>query len=315
MRTLRFAALAALLVPAMAAAVSLPAKPARGRVLDGAGVLAPLGIERLQEVSDDLERRTGAELVVATVASLEGLEVEDYANRLFKAWGVGKKGKNNGVLILLAPRERKARIEAGYGLESVLPDIVAGRILKDEAHASFHDRRWQEGLLVAARRVSAVVSGDAPAAAPAASRWRDPTPTDWPLVIGFAFFSLIGGLLLGASIPALRLVMVIPGAFGALFLGMPLFLGWAVFDALGFAVVAGAGAAAFLWGLFHPFRYSGVGETPNWLGRAEDGSWAGSSSSSSSYDGGSSGSSDSGSSGGGDFGGGDSGGGGASDSF
>ena len=65
---------------------------------------------------------------MATVTSLDGMAVEDYATRLFEAWGVGQADKDNGVLVLVAPTEREMRIEVGYGLEGVLPDGLAGQI-------------------------------------------------------------------------------------------------------------------------------------------------------------------------------------------
>lgn len=110
---------------------------ATGYVTDAAHVLdAPAG-NTLTTLADDLEQQTTAELAVVTVPSLDGMTVEEYANKLFQAWGIGKKGHDNGVLVLVAPGERKMRIEVGYGLEPVLPDGLAGEIIRTNFTPAF----------------------------------------------------------------------------------------------------------------------------------------------------------------------------------
>src|SRR5690348_9508325 len=94
----------------------------QGYVSDFAHVLSSDTRQALEAKLSNFERATTNEIAVVTVPSLEGDTEEDYAVRLFKEWGIGKKGKDNGVLILIAPHERRARIEVGYGLEEVLPD-------------------------------------------------------------------------------------------------------------------------------------------------------------------------------------------------
>src|SRR5206468_7318521 len=116
---------------------SLPARPGSGRILDEPGVLSPAGRERVRALSEDLERRTGAQLAVAVVFSLQGLDPADYANRLFRSWGIGRRGFDDGVLLLVCPDERKSRIETGYGVEHKLTDAQSGRILKDELRPYF----------------------------------------------------------------------------------------------------------------------------------------------------------------------------------
>src|SRR6476660_1318432 len=109
-----FAALAALHFPELT-----------GRVVDQANVLPPATRSALETKLADLENKSGIQLVVATVASLEDSDVETYANQLFRNWKLGEKPKNNGVLLLVAPKERKVRIEVGYGLEGVLTDALS----------------------------------------------------------------------------------------------------------------------------------------------------------------------------------------------
>lgn len=95
------------------------------RVVDAAGVLPQSARPALEDKLKALEDKSGIQFVVATVSSLEGSDIETYANGLFRAWKLGDAKKNNGVLLLVAPTERKARIEVGYGLEGVLTDALA----------------------------------------------------------------------------------------------------------------------------------------------------------------------------------------------
>src|SRR5262245_13975939 len=122
--TLPLLALAAGLVFAtLALAYALP--PLSGRVVDAANIIPQAVSDRITAKLASLESKSGIQLVVATVKSLEGDEIEPYANALFRAWGLGEKNKNNGVLLLVAPKEHKARIEVGYGLEGTLTDALA----------------------------------------------------------------------------------------------------------------------------------------------------------------------------------------------
>jgi uncharacterized protein len=103
-------------------------KPA-GFVTDSAGIIDAQTKRDLTSFLTSFEKQTGVEVAVATVSSLDELPIDDYAVELFKKWGIGKKGKDNGVLFLIAPNERKMRIEVGYGLEGAINDALAGRIM------------------------------------------------------------------------------------------------------------------------------------------------------------------------------------------
>lgn len=104
--------------------------PLTGRVVDAASVLDVPARAALDRKLAAQEAKGTDQVVVATVPSLQGTSVEDYANRLFRFWKLGQERKNNGVLLLVAPAERKVRIEVGYGLEGVLPDAVASTIIQ-----------------------------------------------------------------------------------------------------------------------------------------------------------------------------------------
>jgi uncharacterized protein len=96
-----------------------------GRVVDQANILPPTTRDALEQKLAALEDKSSIQFVVATVNSLQGQEIEPYANELYRHWGLGEKTKNNGVLLLVAPKEKKIRIEVGYGLEGILTDALS----------------------------------------------------------------------------------------------------------------------------------------------------------------------------------------------
>jgi uncharacterized protein len=100
-----------------------------GRIVDQANIIPAETRATIEPKLVDLEAKSGIQLVVATVTSLEGQEIEPYANQLFRTWKLGEKAKNNGVLLLVAPNEHKVRIEVGYGLEGTLTDALSKIII------------------------------------------------------------------------------------------------------------------------------------------------------------------------------------------
>ena len=100
-----------------------------GRINDTAGLLDSGTRERLEAKLAGFEAETGAQVVVLTIPSLEGEVLEQYSLRVAQTWGLGRKGVDDGVLVLIASGDRKMRIEVGYGLEAQLTDLQAGRIL------------------------------------------------------------------------------------------------------------------------------------------------------------------------------------------
>lgn len=122
-------ALALWLVPACAPArADFPARP-DGPVLDLANVIPPPAEARLDQELRDYHHKSQRAIVVATVSSLEDQPIEAYATGLFNRWGIGDRKSNQGLLLLVAPNERKVRIEVGSGLEVTIPDAVAAQIL------------------------------------------------------------------------------------------------------------------------------------------------------------------------------------------
>ncbi|MGH6794122.1 MAG: TPM domain-containing protein [Methylocella sp.] len=121
------ALLAAIAFVNLALAFAFP--PLTGRVVDSANIIPPAVAGRITPKLASLEAKSGIQLVVATVKSLEGGDIEPYANTLFRTWKLGEKQNNNGVLLLVAPNEHKARIEVGYGLEGTLTDALSKIII------------------------------------------------------------------------------------------------------------------------------------------------------------------------------------------
>jgi uncharacterized protein len=128
----------------LALAYALP--PLSGRVVDAANIIPQAVSERITAKLASLESKFGIQLVVATVKSLEGDEIEPYANALFRAWGLGEKNKNNGVLLLVAPKEHKVRIEVGYGLEGTLTDALAKIVITNAMVPRFKTRDFGGGI-------------------------------------------------------------------------------------------------------------------------------------------------------------------------
>lgn len=157
-----------LLTVALAFALAVPPAPP-GRVADYAGLLAPAAAARIDARLAEHERRTGSQMVVAIFRSLEGDDLEDYSIRLAQQWRIGRKGLDDGVILLIFVDDRRVRLEVGYGLEPVLPDAEAGRIIRELIAPAFRQERYAEGIEAAVAAISArLVAGAAQPATPPA---------------------------------------------------------------------------------------------------------------------------------------------------
>ncbi|EGD59580.1 hypothetical protein Y88_2624 [Novosphingobium nitrogenifigens DSM 19370] len=117
-----------------------------GRVVDDAHILTPDQVSALDTKLASLETQSQRQLVVATVSSLGGDEIEDYANRLFRTWGIGDKQRNDGILLLVAPTEHKVRIEVGYGLEGIVTDALSSIIIRHDIVPRFRANDYAGGI-------------------------------------------------------------------------------------------------------------------------------------------------------------------------
>lgn len=145
--------------------LELPAKtqfpqPA-GAVNDFASVIPEPYRKKMENLSLEVLQKTGTSIVTATIESIGDDTVETYANELYRNWGIGKKGEDKGVLILLALQERRVKIETGYGVEGILPDGLVGQILDDSVIPYFKKGQYGEGLYNGLVSVSQVIAKDA----------------------------------------------------------------------------------------------------------------------------------------------------------
>jgi len=126
-----------------------------GHINDFANVLDPPTKEKLETILLNFEGRTGAQIAVATITTLGERPIEEYANGLYRAWGIGAKSgenKNKGALLLVVTQDRHSRLEVGYGLEGDLPDGLAGEMLR-RMRPFFREQQWSEGLTVGVRTI------------------------------------------------------------------------------------------------------------------------------------------------------------------
>lgn len=139
--------IALLLVLPAAAQSKIDFPPLTGRVVDQANLLDPATEQALTEKLAALEAGSTDQLVVVTVNSLQDQEIEDYGYQLGRAWGIGQKENDNGALLIVAPNERKVRVEVGYGLEPILTDAFSSQLIRNDILPSFRDGDYQAGVI------------------------------------------------------------------------------------------------------------------------------------------------------------------------
>jgi uncharacterized protein len=143
------AALVALLLLASPAAAAPTFPPLSGRVVDQANLLSPAQEAALTQKLEALQRASSRQLVVATVTSLQDVPIEDYGYQLGRAWHIGQQGANNGVILLVAPNEKRVRIEVGYGLEPIMTDALSNQIIQEQILPRFRDHNDYAGGIIA----------------------------------------------------------------------------------------------------------------------------------------------------------------------
>ncbi len=145
--------------PALGAEAGFP-KP-RGAVNDFTGIIDAASVQTMENLAREVLEKTGTSIVVAVVTSIGDNAPDDYANRLYQAWGIGAKGKDRGVLVFLALQERKVRIETGYGVEGILPDGLTGEILDKQVLPDLKAGQYGQGLTKGVVALAAVIARDA----------------------------------------------------------------------------------------------------------------------------------------------------------
>jgi uncharacterized protein len=130
-----------------------------GRVVDTASILSPEAIQQLNTMLAAEEAKTTNQIVVVTLPSLQGTSIEDFGTRLGRAWKVGQKGKDNGALLIVAPKDHKVRIEVGYGLEGTLTDLDANQIVQNTILPMFRTGSIEKGVLAGTAAIIAHLDG------------------------------------------------------------------------------------------------------------------------------------------------------------
>jgi len=271
-----------------------------GRVNDFAELLSAPARAALEQRLQDVATKTSSEIAVATVTSLDGMSVEDYANRLFKEWGVGQAKTDNGVLILVAPNDRAMRIEVGYGLEGILPDGLAGEIRDEQFLPRFRDDDYAGGITAGVTRIADIVEKNQVLTPEQLARFNNSSSEDVPVLILVPFLGLfvaIGSFMVGMG---LRTKTAFPILFGGFFSGLPMLMALFVMFTVTLFTLAPFWLAMAAWGYrlggrdqwkdtFRPGKGGGKSSGGGWVmgGGGSGGSSSGGSSSS--FGGGSSG--------------------------
>ncbi len=231
-----------------------------GRVNDFAALLNADQQQALETLLEGLERDTTAEVALVTVRELGGVSVAEYANRLFNEWGIGQKGRDNGVLILVALRDREMRIEVGYGLEGVLPDGLAGEIVRENFTPHFRENRYAEGIAEGTARVVDIVRRNETLTAgqlAAIDAAAHEATTSWGMAAMLSLFVGIGAFTFGTAAGAKAISQLL---FGLVFTGFALFMGMMGAPRLGvvllFLFAAGIAVLGFVLGRRPSWRRS-----------------------------------------------------------
>jgi uncharacterized protein len=235
-------------------ALALDVPPLRARVNDLAGMLSPDAVQALEQRLAAFEQETGHQIAVLTIPSLEGDAIEDFSIRVAEAWKIGKKGFDNGAILVIAQKERKLRIEVGYGLEGVLPDAIASRIIREVIVPRFRDGDFSGGIVAGVSAILQVTKGEPlPESARAANRQGSYRGTSLATVlmltamlalfIGMTQRRIFGGIF-GGSAAGLAAAALGSSAGIGLALGLALVLG-AVLGAIGSSL--GPGSSANQW--------------------------------------------------------------------
>lgn len=197
------------------AAAASPFPAPKGAVNDFAGVLSEQEAVLMEALAREVLEKTGTSVVVATLETIGGDDPNDYANRLYQAWGIGKKGEDKGVLIFFAVKERRVRIETGYGVEGILPDGLAGEILDRYGIPLFQKGQYGPGLTQVMAAVSSVVADAAGVTLTGVPRpERRPVRNERPLslfqliLVGAAVLFLLGTRRGRAMLPWILLLMM-----------------------------------------------------------------------------------------------------------
>lgn len=228
------------LLPFTAKALDVP--QLAGRVNDYARLLSPGATAMLEQKLAAFERDQSTQLVVLTVPSLQGDDIDQFAIHVADQWKIGQKGKDNGVILILARDERKVRIEVGMGLQGVLPDITAGRIIRDVMRPYLRSGDYDRGVDAGAEAIMAATRGEFTAAP--GDRTHRPKQRDASRFFTYLLFTGIAAAALGSVSRPLG------GAAGAI--GLPLAAA-SFFSGLSLTILLVLGAVGLVAGILISF--------------------------------------------------------------
>jgi uncharacterized protein len=242
--------------------LALEVPPLEGHVNDRAGMLSPSVRQDLEQRLAAFEQSDSTQVVVLTIPSLEGEDLEGFSIRVAEAWQIGRKGKDNGVILLLAKAERKVRIEVGRGLEGKITDLVAGRIIRGVMAPRMKAGDLEGGIVAGALALTEAARGEFTAAPRDLRHGRKGASPVFTLLL----FAGVAAIFLGS------LSRPLGGLAGAAGLPLALFLSGMVSSIVILLVLAGVGFAA---GLLLSFLF-GSGRGGGGFGGPYIGGWGGS---------------------------------------
>lgn len=240
-----------------ARALEVPAHS--GYITDLADMISPATEQQLIQVLQAIEKSDSTQIAILTIPSLEGEDIEGFGIRTVESWQVGQKGQDNGLLLLVAKEERQVRIEVGRGLEGVMTDLQAGRIIDQIITPRFKQSRFDEGFQAGIVAIVQTVRGEfvaAPGSGQGNGRSEGPPPVATYLFLAAIFVAFVGG--------ASRRAGVIAGS-----LLFPFVL-WAGLPAVGLVLLLFFLPLGALAGLLLPFILAAMGS-----GRASHGGYGG----------------------------------------
>lgn len=252
---------ALLLLSAGAAPAEVPVPPLTARVIDQTGTLSAPEIEALERKLADFESRKGSQIAVLIVPSTEPETVEQYALRVAEQWKLGRKGVDDGILLLVAKEDRALRIEVGYGLEGAVNDAIASRVIREVIVPLFKHGSLYAGIDAGVDRLIGVIDGE-PLPEPDRQRYANESP--WPAFIPIAIV-----LAVTAGPMLRRLFGRVPGAMAT---GVVTgFFVWLIAAVIGVALAAGVVACIFSL----LFSDMGIGGRRRWSSRGRYTGWGG----------------------------------------
>ncbi|MGD8885208.1 MAG: TPM domain-containing protein [Gammaproteobacteria bacterium] len=168
-----------------------------GRVVDKAGLLSASSKSQLISALEQHEQATTNQVVVVTVNSLQGYTIEEYGYQLGRHWGIGQGERDNGVLLIVAPNERKVRIEVGYGLEGTLTDALSHNIIQSRILPNFRKNNYDNGIVQGTTAIIAALQGTYK---PAKTSGNVSLPDNFTLIIFIFIIGIIAGEVLAMSL-------------------------------------------------------------------------------------------------------------------